>query len=177
MFMQKLINLQDWKGLKISFSDSAIQKETGLVVSGNSKTITDKIFDNVLVEVVEENIEVIQKIKIAEPVPSRLKAILLYNTASSDAFIPEEKKIEIEMEGGVDMSASNRILIPTIDLKNPVNACGGTGISVEESGSKGLLTIFFLGFLGGLLALITPCVFPMIPLTVSFFTKKPTPKK
>ncbi|HLU94400.1 MAG TPA: cytochrome c biogenesis protein CcdA, partial [Membranihabitans sp.] len=31
--------------------------------------------------------------------------------------------------------------------------------------------IFFLGFLGGLLALLTPCVFPMIPLTVSFFTK------
>lgn len=32
--------------------------------------------------------------------------------------------------------------------------------------------IFILGFLGGLTALITPCVFPMIPLTVSFFTKR-----
>ena len=31
---------------------------------------------------------------------------------------------------------------------------------------------FILGFLGGLLALLTPCVFPMIPLTVSFFTKR-----
>ncbi len=31
--------------------------------------------------------------------------------------------------------------------------------------------IFFLGFIGGLIALLTPCVFPMIPLTVSFFTK------
>jgi cytochrome c biogenesis protein CcdA len=29
-----------------------------------------------------------------------------------------------------------------------------------------------LGFGGGLLALLTPCVFPMIPLTVSFFTKR-----
>ncbi|TWO32808.1 DUF255 domain-containing protein [Seonamhaeicola sediminis] len=36
---------------------------------------------------------------------------------------------------------------------------------------KSLWTIFGLGFLGGLLALLTPCVFPMIPLTVSFFTK------
>ena len=35
-----------------------------------------------------------------------------------------------------------------------------------------LWRIFGLGFLGGLLALLTPCVFPMIPLTVSFFTKK-----
>lgn len=36
---------------------------------------------------------------------------------------------------------------------------------------KSLWAIFGLGFLGGLLALLTPCVFPMIPLTVSFFTK------
>lgn len=35
----------------------------------------------------------------------------------------------------------------------------------------GFMTIFLLGFLGGLIALLTPCVFPMIPLTVSFFTK------
>ncbi len=40
----------------------------------------------------------------------------------------------------------------------------------EEGGS--LLTLFLLGFFGGLLALLTPCVFPMIPLTVSFFTKQ-----
>ncbi|GAB1857261.1 thioredoxin family protein [Flavobacteriaceae bacterium MHTCC 0001] len=40
--------------------------------------------------------------------------------------------------------------------------------SVEK---KSLWGIFMLGFLGGLLALLTPCVFPMIPLTVSFFTK------
>ncbi|WP_347924169.1 cytochrome c biogenesis protein CcdA [Pontimicrobium sp. SW4] len=43
--------------------------------------------------------------------------------------------------------------------------------NVEEKG-KSLWSIFGLGFLGGLLALLTPCVFPMIPLTVSFFTKK-----
>ncbi len=165
------------EGVKLTFSDSSIQKETGLQILGNSKTITDKIFDNAQTEVVEDSIEVIQKINITGAVPSRLKVVLLYNTAGNDAFIPEEKKIEIEMEGGVDMSASNRILIPTIELKNPVNACGGTGISVEESDSKGLLTIFLLGFLGGLLALITPCVFPMIPLTVSFFTKKGVTKK
>lgn len=41
---------------------------------------------------------------------------------------------------------------------------------VKENNS--LWRIFGLGFLGGLLALLTPCVFPMIPLTVSFFTKK-----
>ena len=36
--------------------------------------------------------------------------------------------------------------------------------------SNSYLNLFILGFIGGLLALLTPCVFPMIPLTVSFFT-------
>ncbi len=53
-----------------------------------------------------------------------------------------------------------------VDLEKPVVA----GPKVREKDST-LLTIFFLGFIGGLLALLTPCVFPMIPLTVSFFTK------
>ena len=39
------------------------------------------------------------------------------------------------------------------------------------------MTIFLLGFLGGLIALLTPCVFPMIPVTVTFFTKKSTDRK
>jgi thiol:disulfide interchange protein len=164
------------EGLKITFSDSSIQKNGNQQLTGNVKTISDKIF-NTQSEVVEDHLEIIQKINVAGAVPAKLKVALLYNTASSDLFLPEEKKIDIDMEGGVDMSSSNRILIPTIDLKNPVNACGGTGISIDGSGSGGLLTIFLLGFLGGLVALITPCVFPMIPLTVSFFTKKAITKR
>jgi thiol:disulfide interchange protein DsbD len=157
--------------IKVSFSDSAVQETGTRQVSGNISSIDDVIFD-AKAEIATGNIQIIQQISLAGKVPAILKTTIFYYTASTDAFIPEEIKIGIEMEGGVDMSAANRILIPTIDLRNPVNACGGTGISVEESSSKGLLTIFLLGFLGGLVALITPCVFPMIPLTVSFFTKK-----
>lgn len=47
---------------------------------------------------------------------------------------------------------------------------------VSESGKKeeqkGIWSIFFLSFVGGFAALLTPCVFPMIPMTVSFFTKQ-----
>ncbi|MBT8273049.1 MAG: thioredoxin family protein [Bacteroidia bacterium] len=50
------------------------------------------------------------------------------------------------------------------------NELSSMASDVKES--KSLWNIFGLGFLGGLLALLTPCVFPMIPLTVSFFTKK-----
>jgi thiol:disulfide interchange protein DsbD len=65
--------------------------------------------------------------------------------------------------------ASNELKKTSIDLANPVNACGGTG-----GDTKGLLNIFILGLLGGLVGLVMPCTFPMIPLTVSFFTKKST---
>lgn len=54
----------------------------------------------------------------------------------------------------------------TIDIQNPLTDCGEK--KTEESG---LWMYLFLGFIGGLVALLTPCVFPMIPLTVSFFTK------
>ena len=67
-------------------------------------------------------------------------------------------------------TASNQIRREAIQLDQPAADCGGTGL--EDSSEKGLLNIFILGFLGGLIALFTPCVFPMIPLTVSFFTKK-----
>ncbi|HMX41078.1 MAG TPA: cytochrome c biogenesis protein CcdA, partial [Saprospiraceae bacterium] len=51
-----------------------------------------------------------------------------------------------------------------------VGDCTIADDSVRESGS--LLSLFFLCFLGGLIALLTPCVFPMIPMTVSFFVKR-----
>ena len=42
----------------------------------------------------------------------------------------------------------------------------------DAAGDMSLLYIFLAGFLGGLIALMTPCVWPMIPMTVSFFLKQ-----
>lgn len=47
----------------------------------------------------------------------------------------------------------------------------------EGQGFSFLLTFFFLSFGAGLVALLTPCVFPMIPMTVSFFTKSNTSRR
>ena len=59
-----------------------------------------------------------------------------------------------------------------LDLNNPVeNSCGD---SHEED--KSTWTLLLFGFIGGLISLFTPCVFPMVPLTVSFFTKGGTDK-
>lgn len=57
----------------------------------------------------------------------------------------------------------------TLNLKNKEYLTDG----IEQSGDNSpFFNLFLLGFLGGLIALLTPCVFPMIPLTVSFFLKQ-----
>ncbi|MBR3626446.1 MAG: thiol:disulfide interchange protein, partial [Bacteroidaceae bacterium] len=77
---------------------------------------------------------------------------------------------------------------PTVDASDGV---GGIGSALwapvvdqlqalgETSGTtdRSWLYIFFAGFLGGLLALFTPCVWPIIPMTVSFFLKRSKDKK
>ncbi len=49
--------------------------------------------------------------------------------------------------------------------------------SETPAASLSLWAIFFAGFIGGFAALLTPCVFPMIPMNVSFFTKHSKNKK
>ena len=44
--------------------------------------------------------------------------------------------------------------------------------STKDSSNSSLLAIFFMGIVGGLIALLTPCVWPIIPMTVSFFLKR-----
>ncbi len=70
-----------------------------------------------------------------------------------------------EIESKIDPENSNAILygMQPDQIKH---------YSETSKSANSLWRIFALGLLGGLLALLTPCVFPMIPLTVSFFTKK-----
>lgn len=57
--------------------------------------------------------------------------------------------------------------VSTLDFQDPLTDCGVAPKPVTEN----YWTYLLLGFVGGMIALLTPCVFPMIPLTVSFFTK------
>ncbi len=56
---------------------------------------------------------------------------------------------------------------------NEITKVNSPSLNTTDSVSnKGLWSIFFIAFLSGFAALLTPCVFPMIPMTVSFFTKQ-----
>ena len=91
---------------------------------------------------------------------------------SESAEIPSQEAIKeentaVSTSTNETKSIENSIKVESLDAKNPLTDCG---ISAQEENSDDFW-IFILGFIGGLLALLTPCVFPMIPLTVSFFTK------
>ncbi|MFM1794612.1 MAG: hypothetical protein RL642_997, partial [Bacteroidota bacterium] len=96
-----------------------------------------------------------------------------FSYGKGDSFFPSEMaSFEVNMEGG--KASTSKILIPGLQIDQPVQDCGTTQNTEENNG---ILNIFLLGFLGGLFALLTPCVFPMVPLTVSFFTKHNDNKK
>jgi len=81
---------------------------------------------------------------------------------SSLAPSPSSPEIETEL-------ATRNSQLATDKYGSPVKNCGA---EATETKNQTLWQIIVLGFLGGLIALLTPCVFPMIPLTVSFFTKR-----
>jgi thiol:disulfide interchange protein DsbD len=103
-------------------------------------------------------------------VPATLQGTLFYSYGKNEEFYRPSFAFAVPLEGGVDAGA--RIIVPSINVNKPVNECGDEGAK-----NKSILSIFFLGVLGGLIALLTPCVFPMIPVTVTFFTKKSQRRK
>jgi len=161
---------QDISGIEsafLSFPDSSIQFIGTIDANSPTKSIPVSIFENKAYFL--QNGKVLWKavINVPEPVPANLLGKLGFTYGRGDAFYPLETiDINIQLEGGV--TANNSLFIKGLDMKNPLNNCG----VAPTTESNGLWKIFFLGLLGGLIALLTPCVFPMIPLTVSFFTKK-----
>ena len=86
-----------------------------------------------------------------------------FHINSDGSIIAEKVEEEITIE---EIENTQKYKDELVELNNPSADCGE-----KKSEENSLWAIFILGLLGGLIALITPCVFPMIPLTVSFFTK------
>jgi len=87
--------------------------------------------------------------------------------SAKTSTIVDSAKTEIATSTTVSSLDPKNLKISSIDFQNPLTDCG----IEQEKHSENYWTYLILGFLGGMIALLTPCVFPMIPLTVSFFTK------
>jgi thiol:disulfide interchange protein len=106
---------------------------------------------NVELEVFEHEAVFKQKVKIKSDTAFDIKGSVEY-TVCNENVCAAPATAEFTINIGKDMLASKE------ESKN--------------SAGRAWWSIFITGFLGGLAALLTPCVFPMIPMTVSFFTKR-----
>jgi thiol:disulfide interchange protein DsbD len=81
-------------------------------------------------------------------------------------------------EGNRPVALSPGVLTGKTDLWAPVtDELKAYGDTTANAADSPLLFIFLAGFAGGLIALLTPCVWPMIPMTVSFFMKRTKNRK
>lgn len=110
----------------------------------------DKSFDTIL-KYFEEKAEFRQRIKLLSDSVSIVKGEFEFMVCNNGMCLPPEW-VDIKVE----LPAASKASKP----------------SSSSSSAHGLWGIFFLAFLSGFVALLTPCVFPMIPMTVSFFTKQ-----
>lgn len=89
----------------------------------------------------------------------------------------------VQQSAAVDSAAAPVVAVPTDSsaiqkLWTPViDELKSFGTDGSDMSGKAWYYIFFLGFIGGLVALVTPCVWPIIPMTVSFFLKRSGDRK
>jgi thiol:disulfide interchange protein DsbD len=89
------------------------------------------------------------------------------------ATVSEAKKDETKVTGIAVDTTEQTVVAPSAEKVKTEVAKTAEKEEIPAPNQQGSLwTLFFLAFLGGFTALFTPCVFPMIPMTVSFFTKQ-----
>jgi len=161
--------ISDVKLAEIQF-DSAISFDNRFTDSGKLQTAQSPIF-GMPVSYYEGPVNWKVVVNIPGKVPAVLQDTLLYSYGKGEEFYGGTAlPFSVKLEGGT--ASGNRIIIPSINAKNPVAPCGD-----DDTSDKSLWTLFFIGAGAGLLALLFPCIFPLIPLTVSFFTKRSQSKK
>jgi len=147
----------------------------------------DEIFEMEVIKY-KEKVIFYQEIDVLDS-SKKISGYFTYQTCDANMCLPPKSlafeidpiKVSLLLEG--DKGGTGFLLpggpnidqtIPSIvsTLESPVGQCGEEVVK----GTNHFWTFIF-GFLGGLLALLTPCVFPMIPLTVSYFTKGSKDKK
>ncbi|MEZ5039825.1 MAG: cytochrome c biogenesis protein CcdA [Saprospiraceae bacterium] len=147
--------------------------------AGNKKEGPDPVFGgSIVIKFVEGPVVFTQKIKADSPNPSLTGYVTFMTCDNEQCLPPTDVEFSLDLttgtrsQTGVSAIVTNGTQLDQTreslqsSYKAPLGNCGE-----DEVTSDSLVWTFVLGILGGLVALLTPCVFPMIPLTVTFFTK------
>jgi thiol:disulfide interchange protein len=153
----------------------------------------EPVFDNLVVRYFENTAVFKQKIKVLSNKPLVVKGYIdgmACNESMCQKFSPPPE-FSFQLEGAelaanaetkpdsiVSAVEANTATLSAVDSHPQSNEATISATKVpmtpanQSAEGRSYLGLFIAGFLGGLLALLTPCVFPMIPMTVSFFTKQ-----
>ena len=148
----------------------------GNVKESESITSYDPVFEMDLTYF-EEAASFSQQVKITNPNVKKIEGEVNYQACDDKLCIFRSESFTFLLDSNAAVSEQ-----PSIDerssalsdaLQLPLKNTSYLEKSMASKASKGSLwNLFFLGFIGGLLAFLTPCVFPMVPLTVSYFLKQ-----
>lgn len=122
------------------------------------------------VQMFEEEVFFVQSFRAS---PSTLEgtisgAITFMTCDDAKCIFPPDLEFEVSLSNVNPASAQPDRCPPSEHLCDQ----GAEGLDEDNNSEEGLMGVFLLGMLLGFAALLTPCVFPMIPMTVSFFTKQ-----
>ncbi len=157
------------------FSDSLIIKNYSKVIEPEPITKFDPVFNldqSYFVNQVAFN----QRIVLSNNDVDFVNQTVYYQVCDDRVCIFQEQDLMFNLSGVSNLNKTvfdyNSVKSElVINFNNKELISSGQDISSSYI-SNNYLNLFILGFLGGVLALLTPCVFPMIPLTVSFFSSK-----
>jgi thiol:disulfide interchange protein DsbD len=149
------------------------------LIGGTEEPDVAPIYDQVFeadITYFEEEAVFTQKVKVPIQSNSKIIAEIYFSVCDDEKCLPPEtERFNISLgeneitEGfkNLEISEKDKKLTQALNIE----VSGMEEFATQEEEGNNFLNIFLLGFVGGLIALLTPCVFPMIPLTVSFFTK------
>lgn len=150
----------------------------GLQFEGEEQEKFDNLFD-MQVRYFSNNVRFVQRYLVEEDY--YIEGALQYGACDDESCLPPQKCEFLYTEGGAaDVSVSENDKKDSSSLLDsplwkPVDFSKFEDASANAP--KGLWGIFLAGMLGGLLAIFTPCVWPIIPMTVSMFIKRAGSRK
>ncbi len=180
---------------KFDFIKNTGYQLVGKVVEPKPVTTFDELFGVNVSVFKQETVVFKQEVRIRTSQAFDLKGEISGMTCNDEGCIPfDQVAFTFKIEGNKLQNSETSAALPVAtpgDTISPApgpsavvspNACkdyviDGLHVEQKKEEAKSYWLIFLLGIGGGLLALLTPCVFPMIPLTVSFFTKNATGRK
>jgi len=154
-----------------SFKDSLNTFQLiGKTTEGEGHTEHDKVF-NMVIKYFEKEAVFKQRINLLTDKELVLNEVVNFMVCDDSNCLPPtdvDLKFTVKGVAGTLLKDTN---LPTTGEIKPDKKATETPVEAPKT-NKGLLSIFLIAFFSGFAALLTPCVFPMIPMTVSFFTKQ-----